>query len=1020
MRLLSLSACFAYRFRSTYKCMKRILFCLLISGLIVTTTLAQVLPLSLTLDSLQNRYSLRYKLWLYHPGHDTRWANPSFDDRTWIAHYSWFDPPQAPSGWNGTGWFRLHFVVDSSLVGRQLAMRVRHRSASEIYLDGEKIGSYGKIGNTPSTNQDVRTEHELLAFQFTRPGPHVLAVRVSANQPYYSRENWTEQGISLQIGLTETMTQLVVNLARLFSFPLALAFATGLFALLHLILFISYPSRLSNLYYSGWLLLITVDAVCAYLDHFLTDPVWQDVVGHLAMVANFSIAVTSVAFIYSVYYTRQPRQIWVFCTIAILLSAFLWLSHSVLPYPVLYGFLLVCTLEVARVVIQAIRRRQPGVWLIGMGVLAVAITFFTGPANSFYIWHLNNIDQLYRFNLFITFGYLVLPLCTSIYLAQDVARINRNLETQLDQVRELSGKTLAQEAEKLQLVAEQKEQLEQTVQERTEQLQQQTDKLREMNRVKSHFFTNLTHEFRTPLTLMLGPAEQVLAQTQEPTTKQQVGLLQRNAQRLLRLINQLLELSKLEAGKSELVLTPSNVVPLVSGTLHSFESLAAQKRITLQFTSDCEQRVMAIDRPKLEAILYNLMSNALKFTPADGRVSVALACQQEDQSNWIELRITDTGIGIRAEKLPYVFDRFYQVDASDTREQEGTGIGLALTKELVELHDGTIQITSQEGIGTTVIVRLPVREERTIKTTEAAPEQPITASPDFPSTALTDRKIKPLEWADESATENPSVLIIEDNDEVRTFIGSSLGDGYRILEAGNGEEGVRLAQEHIPDLVITDLMMPRLNGYQVCTILKQDARTSHIPVIMLTARADLESKIEGLQTGADSYLAKPFHQRELLAQITNLLRIRQQLHEHYNRVTLDRVTPDRVTPEQGEVWRSGETSLPSMEQVFLDGVRTALETHLDDEQYSVDRLCEEVGLGRTQLHRKLKALINQTPGDLLRILRLQRAHQLLRANVGTVAEVAYLVGYGNPANFSTSFSRHFGYAPSEVRKKTHC
>ncbi|WP_460983010.1 hybrid sensor histidine kinase/response regulator transcription factor [Spirosoma fluminis] len=980
----------------------------------LTLSRGQVRPTSLplTLDSLRKYPCCGYSLhqtpgWLFHPGHDAQWANPTFDDKNWLPSRSAFDMPDTPPGWNGVGWFRRHIQVDSSLVGLELAMRVVQRSASEIYLDGQKIGGFGKIGATPATNTDVQVQYDLLPFRFTRPGDHILAIRLSARQPYNSRSMWTEQGFRLQIGLHETLTDLVVRLARIYTFPLALAFATGLFALLHLILFMGNPRQRSNLYYSGWLMLSTVDSVCAHLDFTLRDPLWQNAVGYLAMFVNFSLAVTSVAFIYSVGYGRQPRRIWAFVGLAVLLVAYGLLNPLVPLFLLLFGFLFFCTLEVARVVLLAILRRQPGVWLIGVGIIAVTIVFFTGPADQFDLWHtVNRVNDLYNSTLYTTFGYLILPLCTSIYLAQELARTNRNLAAQLQQVQDLSAKNMAQEAEKLHLVAQQNEQLERTVQERTEQLQQQADKLREMDRVKSRFFTNLTHEFRTPLTLMLGPAEQVLAQTKEPTTKQQVGLLQRNAQRLLRLINQLLELSKLEAGKAELTLAPGDLVMLVQGTLHSFESLARQQRITLHFLSNRDQLVIAMDRAKLENILYNLFSNALKFTPVDGNVSVNLTHQNEQNQDWVELEVADTGIGIRAAKLPYVFDRFYQVDASDTREQEGTGIGLALTKELVELHGGTIQIASQEGMGTSVIVQLPVRQEQAIATVETPLEGTGTASPDFTLTTLAHPETKQPE-GDESATENPTVLLIEDNEEVRAFIRTSLGDSYRILEAGNGEEGTQLAWEHIPDLIITDLMMPRLDGYKACTILKQDERTSHIPIIMLTARADLESKIEGLQTGADSYLAKPFHQRELLAQITNLLLVRRQLRERYSQVTLDKQT----------VWPSETSSVPSMEQAFLSRVRVALETHLDDEQYSVDRLCEEVGLGRTQLHRKLKALINQTPGDLLRVLRLQRAHELLRGNVSTVAEVAYSVGFGNPANFSTSFSRHFGYPPSELRKK---
>ena len=1010
----------------------RLLSTLLIGWLSLAVSFAQhrPAPLLLTLDSLQKQPDIGYRLrrqpiWRFAPGHHAHWANPAFNDRTWVNSRSEFNPPQTPPGWNGAGWFRLHFRIDSSLVGPLLALRVQHRSASEIYLDGQQIGRFGTIGDSPTTHSDYNPHNEPLAFHFTRAGDHVLAVRLATRRPpYMSRHMWNWQGFIMQIGLHKTLTKLVLNLTRIDDLQLALALATGLFALLHLILFVVYPSRLANLYYSGWLMLSTLDFVCAYVDYTHPDPHWQEIVSRWSIPVNFALALTAVAFIYSINYGRQPRRIWAFCALAALLNGYLVVNPTVPPYNLFFGFLLGCMLEVIRVVFLALRQGLPGVWLLGVGIVVAALVLYIGPANQVGLWNIGNVSSLYQQALFTTVGYLVLPLCTSIYLAQDIARTNRNLATQLTQVRDLSAKTLAQEAEKLALVARQNEQLEQTVRQRTGQLQQQTDKLREMDRVKSRFFTNLTHEFRTPLTLMLGPAEQVLAQTQEPATRQQVGLLQRNAQRLLGLINQLLELSKLEAGKAELALVPADWVMVVQGTLHSFESLALKKRITLHFSSNHKQVVMGMDRPKLEAVLYNLLSNALKFTPVDGHVSVELTYGQEGPDAWVELRVVDTGVGIRVDKLPYVFDRFYQVDASDTREQEGTGIGLALTKELVELHGGTIQISSQAGIGTIITVRIPLPLQP-VEETRPTLNPSLLALADSGAVASGDRRPdqalaqptmepvsrQPLQSGD-GVEPAPLVLLIEDNQEVRAFIHASLGNAYSILEAGNGEEGLWLAQETIPDLVITDLMMPRMDGYQVCTSLKQDDRTSHIPIMMLTARADLESKLEGLQTGVDSYLAKPFHQRELLAQLTNLLQVRRKLQEHYRRSTLHQ----KAIRLSGEA-SAGSLALPSMEQVFLDRVRTALDTHLDDEAYNVDRLCEEVGLSRTHLHRKLKALINQTPGDWLRILRLQRAHDLLKGNVGTVAEVAYRVGFSNPANFSTSFSRHFGYPPSEVRKK---
>lgn len=950
---------------------------------------AQQTTLHLTTDSLHKGlpgYFLYPRPWQFHAGDNLAWVDPSLDDHSWHWFKTGNSVGNTPPGWQGIGWFRLHFTLDSALAGQPLALRIAHMGASDIYLDGRRIGGFGKVGHSLATETTYIPDNELVAFQVNHPGPHVLAVRLSVFHQYLTRKVRLGQGFLAWIGTQDKMTTGLLYRSRANALNLIPAAGPGLFALLHLFLFLFYPARKSNLYYSLCLLCFAVCSVCVFFDNIVTNPDTQRVLFWLFYSGNVAIPFLMVVFTYSICYSRQPRQVWLFGSIA-----FLFLPTSVL-FPgfdtnlLFWCFMNVSILEVFRVISLAMYRQQPYVWLIGVGML-ITIIAASLALNSVFaaLWY----NHPYGSSITIAFGFLSLPLCTSLYLAKDFARTNISLATQLQQVSELS-------AEKLKLVAEQNVVLEQTVQERTEKIQQQADKLREMDAIKSRFFTNLAHEFRTPLTLMLGPAEQVLAETGEPKTKQQVGLLQRNALRLLQLINQLLDLSKLEAGKTQLTPRSDDMVGLVKGTLLSFESLAHQKQIALQVKADCDTLIMDIDRDKLEKILYNLFSNAIKFTPSGGDVFVRLTHEVVRQEPWVQLVVQDTGVGIPATKLPYVFDHFYQVDASNTREQEGFGIGLALTKELVELHSGSIQIESIESVGTTVTVRLPIRQEQPVQ--DALPPV-LPASYSAVTTISTPLPPSP------QAADAPELLLIEDNNEVRAFIRSSLGgispsDQYRIREAVNGEEGVQLAQEWVPDLIITDLMMPKLDGYQVCQALKQDERTSHIPIVMLTAKADLDSRVEGLQTGADSYLAKPFHQRELLAQIANLITSRQQLRERFSRDNL---------------WDKGIT-LPSLEQAFLDRVRTAIDARLDDESFSVDQLSDDIGVSRTQLHRKLKALVNQSPGDLIRVVRLQRALDLLTRNVATVSEVAYMVGFGNPASFSTSFSRHFGYAPSEVKK----
>lgn len=928
--------------------------------------------------------------WRFQAGDNPTWANPALDDHSWISFKTGNSVGNTPPGWKGVGWFRLHFTLDESLVGQMMALRIAHMGASDIYLDGQRIGGFGKVGHSLATETTYLPDNEPIAFRIDHSGPHVLAVRLSCFHQYLTRKVRLGQGFLAWIGTHEKMNENLLYRSRANALNLIPAAGPGLFALLHLFLFLFYPARKSNLYYSLCMLCFSVCSICVFFDNIVISPDTQHALFWLYYPANVAIPLLMVVFIYSIYYPRQPRRVWLFCAAAFQFMLIGALFPGFGVNALFWFFLIICTLEVFRVVGLAMHRRQPGIWLIGAGMLITIIVAILAVGNVFpALWHNNP----YGSSLTIAFGFLSLPLCTSLYLAQDFARTNSNLKTQLEQVRALSEKTLAQEAEKLKLVAEQNEVLEQTVQERTEQIQQQADKLREIDAIKSHFFTNLTHEFRTPLTLMLGPAEQVLAETKESKTKQQVGLLHRNAQRLLQLINQLLDLSKLEAGKTQLALTPADLISLVKGTLLSFESLAGQKQISLHVATDLDQLMMDLDRDKLEKILYNLFSNAIKFTPSGGGVFVRLTRELVGDEPWVELAVRDTGVGIPVANLPYVFDQFYQVDASNTREQAGFGIGLALTRELVELHDGRIHIDSQQNVGTTVTVRLPIRQKHSVQN---GPENELpTSSPGVVDPVL-DLLPQPSEAAD-----GPELLLIEDNDEVRQFIRSSVGHPYRIIEARNGEEGVRLAQEHVPDLVITDLMMPKLDGHQVCAALKQDERTSHIPIVMLTAKADLDSRIEGLQTGADSYLVKPFHQRELLAQIANLLTSRQQLRERFSRDNL---------------WHIGD-ALPSIEQAFLNRVKTAIDARLDDEGFSVDQLSDDLGVSRAQLHRKLKALLNQSPGDLIRAVRLQRALDLLTRNVATVSEVAYLVGFSSPASFSTSFTRHFGCAPSDVKKK---
>ena len=537
----------------------------------------------------------------------------------------------------------------------------------------------------------------------------------------------------------------------------------------------------------------------------------------------------------------------------------------------------------------------------------------------------------------------------------------------------------------------------------------EAEKMHEVDRMKSRFFANISHEFRTPLTLISGPIEEMLAAEKEEKKRQHLSMMQRNTQRLLRLINQLLDLSKLEAGAMKLRAGWMNIVPLVKGIAYSFESSAGMRGVTLNVNVDQEEIEVYCDKDMVEKILTNLLSNAFKFTPEDGSVTCTLRRNRTPTDKMttevVEIIVSDTGIGIPSDQLGRVFDRFYQVDASQTREHEGSGIGLALANELVELHHGTIQVQSEVGRGTTFTVRLPLGR-RPLKDDEII-DVPASAEPTPHEVYLADAD-KPIEGVKEETEserakgERPIILVVEDNADVRAYIKDYLVSGFQVAEARDGAEGIEKALEIIPDLIISDVMMPKKDGYEVCRTLKLDEKTSHIPTILLTAKAASENKIEGLEIGADDYLIKPFEPKELLARVKNLIEIRRKLRERF-----------------GTALRPGEITVTSIDDAFLQRAMTVVERHIGDENFSIDDFGYEVGMSRAQLHRKLIALTNQSASEFVRYLRLQRAMDLLKKNAGTVAEVAYSVGFSNASNFAKWFQKLFGMAPSEVRKRAH-
>ena len=527
----------------------------------------------------------------------------------------------------------------------------------------------------------------------------------------------------------------------------------------------------------------------------------------------------------------------------------------------------------------------------------------------------------------------------------------------------------------------------------------------ETDKMKSRFFSNISHEFRTPLTLILGPAEKINSKTSNDIVKDS-EIIKKNSKRLLQLVNQLLDLSRLEAGKSKLETTKNNIVSFVKGIALSFESLSEEKDITLKIESEKEYIEVYFDKEKMIKILTNVLSNAFKYTPEDGKITVLIK-ESSSVSKGVEIKIRDTGIGIPKEEIPKLFDRFYQVDSSFTKEYEGTGIGLALTKELVELHHGTISAESEMGKWTEFTLIFPIGkeqlkeeeiviEERSDKSVVRVDEDRYFITQNGNEESSNDLEVNSLK------EDKTIILVVEDNYDMREYIKESLDSSYKVEEAVNGEQGIRKAVKFIPDLIISDMMMPKMDGYEMTRILKNDEKTSHIPIIILTARSGQENKLEGLQTGADDYLTKPFDIKELQIRIENLISIRKKLQEKFSRI------------ENG-THKAVEKKLSSIDEKFIAKVTEIIEKHISEEEFSMEDLGKELGMSRMQIYRKLKALTGKSASRYIKSFRLVKAKEILNEGNENISEVAYSLGFGSPAYFSRCFKEEFGYPPSEFK-----
>ncbi|MCO6492880.1 MAG: response regulator [Phaeodactylibacter sp.] len=529
--------------------------------------------------------------------------------------------------------------------------------------------------------------------------------------------------------------------------------------------------------------------------------------------------------------------------------------------------------------------------------------------------------------------------------------------------------------------------------------QREAQRLQELDSFKSRLYANITHEFRTPLTVIMGLTEEIPAYHQKEETsrlQQAVELVRRNSARVLQLINQMLGLARIEAGMMDLDMKQGDVIAFLKYLTESHESLAAAKKIALSFEASPAQLVMDYDEEKLYDIFSNLVSNAIKFTGEGGKVSVKAGVHKTSAGEFLALEVSDTGIGIPEDQQERIFERFYQASPSPSSPSgagAGAGIGLTLVKELVTLLGGKIEVESEPGSGARFTVQLPVSNDAPLRTAGA-----------FLSTVRQAvvppaKSSMPEPAREEETTDSglPTLLIVEDSPDIVTYLKSCLEGQYDILAEPNGRLGVGRAIEAVPDIIISDVMMPEMDGFELCEILKNDERTSHIPIVLLTAKATIEDRITGLKRGADAYLPKPFNKEELLVRLEKLVQLRAKLQERY--ASLAPPSP----PEDPAL---------QLEDEFVQKVLRLVEENLNNEHFGGQDIADQIFLSRTQVHRKLKALTGKSTGHFIRTVRLHKARKLLQSGATTVKEAAYDVGFTDPAYFSRVFSEEFGHPPS--------
>ena len=535
-----------------------------------------------------------------------------------------------------------------------------------------------------------------------------------------------------------------------------------------------------------------------------------------------------------------------------------------------------------------------------------------------------------------------------------------------------------------------------------EQLEIVSKQLEEATQAKLLFFTNISHEFKTPLSLILGPVQTLLAHNSLPKEEQDLlFLIKKNSNRLLHLISEVIEFRSYENNKMQMYFTKGNLKSFLNELNSFFTDRIKQKKLNFQFVAEDTSFEMAFDKEKVEKIYFNLLSNALKFTPQEGSINVSLTKEDlplpPSKGEVAVLRVFNSGSYIPKDKQNEVFEHFYKINP----DSEGSGIGLALVQALVASHNGTISVESTEGEGTTFVIRLPFSQEQVSAKAVYDSNYIETHLDLLPSLPVSAEKLK-LPTASPSAPEKPTVLIVEDNEDMRQFIRYILSDSYNLIEAENGEEGFEVAKKHLPDVVISDVMMPKTDGFDLCQLLKTNVATNHIPVILLTAYALDEQKQVGFESGADAYISKPFNVKLLKTRVRKLIENRKKIRESFSNFLLN---------------ETKQETLGKVEQQFITDFTQYVENSIANPELNIDEIADALGLSRSNLYRKIKSLTDYSPNELIRTIRVKYAKQLLNSKAKSISEVAYEVGFSSPSYFAKCFKDFYNESPTEYLER---